>query len=259
MLLLKKRSWLIIALSLTMIFILRLFPAHWFVYTVQQFAPNFQADGIAGTVWQGKASYAQWSERGHALPLGELHWQINIASLFILTPCIDFTSHAGSQKVKGEACYSILSNNINIEELDISLPIANAASFFGVDLSGNVTAFIKSIEINKKGFANVNANLLWEQASIYNGNEWLAVGNVQAKLSDSDGNLTSKWQHISDNNPNPVELDLTAKLINVWAKKPTVQVNGLIKPLSRNSGFEPMLRFIGSSVGDGSYRIDFTE
>jgi len=122
-----------------------------------------------------------------------------------------------------------------------------------------VTAFIKNIEINKKGFVNVNANLLWEQASIYNGNEWLAVGNVQAKLGDKEGSLTSEWQHISDNNPSPVELDITAKLIDIWAKKPTVKVNGLIKPLSRNSGFEPILRFIGSKASDGSYRIDFTE
>ncbi len=259
MFLLKKRYWLIITLLLTLFFILRLFPAQWLIYTIQQATPSFQASNISGTVWQGEASYAQWSERGHVLPLGELAWQINISSLLTLTPCVRFSSSAGPQQLKGEACYSIFSKEVSAKEIDVSLPIANIAPFFGVDLSGNITAFIKNIEVTQTSFNNVDANLLWEQASISNGNEWLAAGNIQARLGDENGSLISRWRHIAEGKPAPLEVDITATLTDVLTQKPVIKVEGVIKPRSRKSGFEPILQLIGNKNNDGSYRIDFAE
>ncbi len=259
MFLLKKRYCLVIALLLTVFFILRLLPAGWFIYTIQQSIPSFQATGVTGTVWQGEASYAQWSERGHTLPLGELQWYIDITSLVTLSPCLNFSSSAGSQQLKGEVCYSIFSKKINAQEIDLALPIANVAPFFGVDLSGNISAFIKSIEITQAGFVDVDANALWEQASIYTGSEWLAVGNIQARFSDENYNVVSQWRHITNARPAPLVVDITAKLIDAFAKKPSIKVEGLIKPRERNSGFEPVLQFIGNKNNDGSYRIDFAE
>ena len=259
MCLLKKRYWFVITVLLTLFFITRLLPAQWLIYTAQQSVRGLQVSGVVGTFWDGEASYAQWAQSGHRLPLGQLRWRVNALSLLSLNPCVSFSSHAGSQELKGEVCYSLLDKRLSASEIDSTLPMANIAPFFNVDLSGTVTAFVKRIEVGAEGFNKVDANMLWEQASIYTGTQWLAAGNIQAKLSSEAGNLHSQWQHVETNSATPLEINITAILIDVLSSKPVIKVNGLIKPGSDKAGFEPILQFIGNKNNDGSYRIMITD
>lgn len=258
--LLQKRYWLIVVILLTLFFILRLFPASWLIYSVQQAAPGFQVSGVSGTLWQGKADYVQWAERGHTLPLGELKWQLSAFSLLILTPCIQFSTDLGEQYVKGNVCYSIFGSVARGDEIDIALPIANVAPFFGINLGGNISAFVKSIELTQDQFANVDANLLWERASVFNGSEWLALGNIQSRFSNDSTGLSSEWRHVEEGTTaSPVEMNVRVDIVDALAKTPVIKVKGFMKPNSRNSGLNPMLQFIGNKNNDGSYYIDFTE
>lgn len=258
--LLKKRYWLIFAIVLTFFFIARIFPASWLIFSVQKMAPGFQSSGVSGTLWQGKADYVQWAERGHVLPLGELQWQLSVFSLLILNPCVQFSTDLEAQHLKANVCYSLLGKVTSGDEIDIALPVANIAPFFGVDLGGNINAFVKSIELRQDKLANVDANLLWERASAYTGSEWLSLGNIQSRFSDDNGGLSSEWRHIEDGTTaSPLEMNVRVDIVDALAKTPIIKVKGFMKPGSRDSGLNSMLQFIGNKNNDGSYRIDFTE
>jgi general secretion pathway protein N len=257
---LQKRYWLIVVILLTLFFILRFFPASWLIFSVQKAVPSFQVAGVSGTIWQGKADYVQWAERGHALPLGELKWQLSVFSLLTLTPCIQFSTDLGEQYLKGNICYSISGELIRGDEIETALPIANIAPFFGINLGGNISASVKSIELAQDQFANVDANLLWERASVFNGSEWLALGNIQSRFSTDSGGLSSEWRHIEEGtSASPLKMNVRVDIVDALAKTPVIKVKGFMKPNSRNSGLNPMLQFIGNKNNDGSYDIDFTE
>jgi general secretion pathway protein N len=258
--LLQKRYWSIITILLTLFFIVRLFPASWLIYGVQQVAPAFQVSGVSGTLWQGRAEYVQWADRGHALPLGELKWQLSAFSLLALKPCVQFSSGFGAQYLKGNICYAWVDRVVLGEGIDIALPIANIAPFFGVNLGGDINAFLDSAELRQGQLVNVDASLRWLGASVYNGSEWLDLGSIQSRFRDDYSGLISEWRHLEQAGlVAPVEVNIRVDVVDVLATAPTVKVKGFIKPSAQNSGLNPMLQFMGNKDNDGFYRIDFTE
>lgn len=270
MFLFKKRYWLTITLLLTAFLALRTFPATWVIYGIQKAVPGLQASGVSGSLWEGKADYTQWVDRGHTLPLGTLSWRLQGLSLLSLSPCINFSTLTNEQTVKGAACYSLLGGKAILNDVDIVLPVSRVAPFFSVDLSGNVDAYIQKATWHQQQLGETELNLLWQRASLFNGNQWLALGNIQGTAKDDgNGGLSSQWNHVEDvqQASPPLELDLDVSVTQLAAAKPRLKVQGSIAPNAEGSvansathnALNQMLQFIGEPVGDGSYRIDIQE
>lgn len=266
MFLFKKRYWLTITLLLTAFLALRTFPATWVVYAIQKAAPGLQASGVSGSLWRGAADYSQWVDRGHTLPLGTLSWSLRGLSLLTLNPCIDFSTLTSEQSIKGAACYSLLGGKVVLSDVDITLPVSRVAPFFSVDLSGNVDAYIQKATWHQQQLGETELNLLWQRASLFNGNQWLALGNIQGRAKDDgSGGLSSQWNHVEDAQQAspPLELDLSASVTQLTSAKPKLNVQGSIAPNSQGStasnALNQMLQFIGEPIGDGSYRINIQE
>ena len=256
--LLKKRGWLVLTTLLTLFFLCRLLPASWSIYAVQQVAPGFQVSGVSGTLWQGKVDYVQLVERGHTFPLGELTWQLSAFSLLTLEPCVQFSSGLDAQHVAGSICYAWFDKVVFGKGIDIAVPIRNVAPFFGINLAGVINAFIDNVELRQYQFINVDASLLWVGASVYDGNEWLSLGVIQARFRDQHGVLISDWSHVEQADLiTPVVVNISVEIADPQALVSTVKVKGFIKPTSLNSGLNSILAFMGYKNSDGSYRINF--
>jgi general secretion pathway protein N len=257
--LLKKREWLVLTTLLTLFCVCRLFPASWSIYAVQQAAPGFQVDAVSGTLWQGKVDYVQLVERGHTFPLGELTWQLSVFSLLTLEPCVQFSSRLDAQHVAGSICYAWVDKVVFGKGIDIAVPIENIAPFFGINLAGVINASIDNVELRQDQFTDVDASLLWAGASVYNGNEWLSLGAIQARFRSQRGVLISDWSHVEQADLiTPVVVNISVEIADPQALVSTVMVKGFIKPVPLSSGLNLILPFMGNKNSDGSYRIDFS-
>jgi general secretion pathway protein N len=261
MFLFKKRFWIPLTLIITLALVVFTIPASWVVFMVQQAMPGFQVSGVSGSPWKGQAEYSQWMSRGQTLPLGELQWSLQGASLLSLSPCVNFSTKADQQSIQGHACYSILSGSAKLKDVDIQLPIARVSPFFNVDLSGGVDAFIKSAGWQNQKLVETNINLLWENASLFNGNQWVPLGDIQALAKDDgQGGLMSEWNNVNSGPAlPPIELDVNVGLSRLHASVPSIAVDGFIKPGPDAVALEQMLQFIGEPRGDGSYQITINE
>lgn len=261
MFLLKKRVWLTATLLLTAFLVVKTFPATWVIYAVQKAAPGLQVSGVSGSLWEGRAQYSQWVSNGRSLPLGELSWRLQGLSLLSLSPCINFSTETNAQSIKGDACYSLLGAKAMISDVDIALPIARIAPFFNVDLDGSVDAYIQKASWYKQQLGQTELNVLWQQASLFNGSQWVALGNIQGRArDDNNGGLTSQWNHVPDNQQTPpVDVDLSASVSQLASAKPRLKVLGSVAPSRSSSALKQMLQFIGEPRGDGSYLIDIQE
>jgi hypothetical protein len=261
MFLFKKRFWIPLTLVLTISLVLFAVPAAWVVYVVQQAVPGFQVTSVSGSLWRGQADYSQWVSRGKTLPLGKLQWSLRGASLFTLSPCVDFSTIADRQTIKGHACYSILSGLAILREVDVALPIARVSPFFNVDLNGDVEAFIQSAGWQQQQLVETDINLLWQSASLFNGNQWVALGDIQALAKDDGrGGLMSEWNNVDKGQTlPPLELDLNVGLSRLTEATPSIAITGFIKPGPDASAIEQMLQFIGEQQSDGSYQITINE
>lgn len=262
MFLLKKRYWLLIALLLTVFLVLRTAPASWVIYAIQQAAPGFKVSGVSGALWQGKAEYSEWADQGRTLPLGEINWKLQALSLLTLNPCVGFSSKALQQSITGTACYALFGGSVQLSQLDASLPIANISPYFSVDLEGLVDLHLDElIWTAEQQLGETKGQLLWQRASLYNGSQWIALGDIQAQLTDNgSGGLEAQWNSVeTDGKPTPVKFDIKTEIANLTQQPPSIRVNGTIKPASSRSGLEAMLQFVGEQTNDGGYRVDINE
>jgi len=266
MFLLKKRYWLTITLLLTTFLVAKNFPAAWVIYGVQKAAPGLQVSGVNGSLWEGQADYSQWVDRGHTLPLGKLKWRLNGLSILRLNPCLNFSTSISGQTLKGDVCYSLLSGKAVARDVDVNLPISRVAPYFSVDLNGEVDIYIQKATWHNQGLGETELSLLWQRASLFNGNQWLALGNIQGRAKDdANGGLSTQWNHVEDAQQaaSPVELDVSVSITQLTQPKPVLNVSGFITPGASNSSsrsaLNQMLQFIGEPMGDGSYRINISE
>jgi hypothetical protein len=261
MFLLKKRYWAIFALSLTLMLVINAVPANWVIYTIQQSAPGFQVAEVSGSLWRGRAAYSQWVDKGRALPLGELQWDLKGLSLLILKPCLSFSTVTTGQSIKGEACYSVFSGAATLKDVDIILPISQIAPFFSVELDGTIDAYIKQVLWQSQQLGETDISLMWQQAAVYNGSQWIVLGDIQGNATDDDnGGLSSQWRSVDAADKIPaVALDLKAKLTQLSSQKPAMRITGTIKPGANSRALKPMLQFVGEPMANGAYRIDINE
>lgn len=259
MLLLKKRVWITLILFLSLILILRSVPAGWLVFVVQQSAPGFKVQGVSGTLWQGEINNGVLQERGGALPLGRINWTLSTLSLLTLNPCVDLSMRAGSQNFVGEACYGLLGGKVALRDVTVSLPLANISPMLEVDVRGSIDGQISDLLWDGEGFEQADARLLWREGQINNGNQWIALGDVQARSNATEeGHLNARWSSVSGDTAPALAVQLTT-LLSDLAAQARVKVDGTISLTPQTRSLRPMLQFIGDEISSDVFRVNMNE
>lgn len=262
MFLLKKRYWLTATVLIAILLVIIKLPATWVIYAVQKAAPNLQVSDVSGTLWSGQAKYSQWFSNGHTLALGKLDWQIRGLSLLMLNPCVNFSSEASNQYVKGLACVSLLSQELSAEKIDVSLPVAKVAPFFNVNLEGVLDGFVEEFVWKNNQLEKSDLSFLWQRASVFNGNQWIPLGDIQGRAKDDgQGSLTAVINHVetAQQIEPPVSLNLEASISELMAVRPKIRVQGTVAASAESGALRQMLQLVGEPLADGSYQIDIRE
>lgn len=261
MLLLKKTHLILFTGLLTLFLVVIALPATWIISGIQQAVPGLQAANINGSIWNGRAGASQWVFNGHVLPIGTLEWNLSVWSLFALNPCVTFATQASRQQsVDGELCYSLLSSSAQVNNLNITITMAQLSPFFNLDLQGSVEGSIEKATWNGQ-LGETNGRFLWQRASVHSGSQWIPLGDIQSQLSDDkDGGLSAQVTSVNvDQNKKPVTVDLTAAFTALSSNKPNMRVTGFINPGAQSRSLTPMLQFIGEPVSGGAFKIDINE
>lgn len=257
-LLLKKRVWVTFILVLSIILIFRAVPAGWLVFGVQQAIPGFKVQGVSGTLWQGEISNSVLQERGGSFPLGRINWSLSPWHLFTLTPCVDLSMRASPQVINGKACYG-LGGSVKLSDVTLNLPLANISPMLEVDIRGNIDGQITDLLWNGQSFEQADVRLLWREAQLNNGSQWVPLGDLQARSNATEeGQLNTRWSSITGDAPPVLAVQLTT-LLSDLAAEAKVKVEGTVGLTAQTRSLRPMLQFIGDEISSDVFRVNMNE
>lgn len=120
--------------------------------------------GLAGTLWEGRASRAMVRIPAGFLHLGSVNWALSPASLLTLSPALTIESRWGTQRfsgevtVHGQASYSL-------EAVQARLAADLLRQFAPVALGGQFDVQLASLDIEAALPNGGTGRMVWERAS----------------------------------------------------------------------------------------------
>lgn len=224
-------------------------------------APGFQVSNVSGTLWRGRVEYSQWLQKGQILPLGQLDWRLIPRTLMLLQPCADFSARAPGQRIETRVCYSLFSGKLVLSDIQATLPMEVVTSLFVIELDGTVKLSSPRTEWTGAALAKSEFNVLWQEASIYDGSQWTELGTIRGEgADDGAGGLTSSWKNTENSPPPPIPLiDLQLRLSKLSSSKPDLHLTGTVDPRSSDSPVASMLKLAGEPLANGAFKIDIKE
>ncbi|WP_339899292.1 type II secretion system protein N [uncultured Gilvimarinus sp.] len=181
----SKIVWILLAVVFWLVFVIVQIPASWGGYMMTRNGA-LALTGISGTLWHGRASMASVTIDGRDYSLGELDWQLHPMSLLTLRPCADLTTNLERQQVSGTACAG-MGNKLTLRDTDISVPASLVQDLpDNVEISGQLSAHIKQLNIEQQNLQALEGNLSWSAARLNNGQRWLNLGAFAAELSATE-------------------------------------------------------------------------
>lgn len=203
----SKWAWILLALVLMLIFIIRNTPAIWGAYAMTR-GGQLALSGVSGTLWNGSASLASFKVDGVDYSLGQFHWKLHPWSLLTLNPCADIVTEMERQRIEGEVCAGA-GDSLKMRDTTISAPATLLQATLPLPIDGQLSVRVEDMEIQGDFLRKLRGNLSWTSARIHNGNNWMGLGSYAAELADdSQGGIAAKVFHLDG----PTEVDLQVKL-----------------------------------------------
>ena len=122
------------------------------------------ADGLTGTLWNGRASRVRLVTNAGALHLGEVRWALRPWSLLTLTPRLQFSSEWGNQRLRG-----LLElrgqRDIILSDLQAGFDAALLRHVAPVSLTGALGAQVEKLHLRDGLPVAATARVTWQQAA----------------------------------------------------------------------------------------------
>jgi general secretion pathway protein N len=203
----NKNFWISLGVIVWVYFVLSNFPAIWAAYALTR-SGDVAMSGVTGTVWNGRASLASIKIKGVDRPVGLLTWKLSPLSLLTLKPCAQVTTQMDNQDFNGYVCYRG-KNGISLKNTTADFPAAMVQPFLPLAVDGHMSLKLEALNMENGQIKTLHGKTSWMNAKIYNGSNWMSLGNVGADLVDDGKNGLSA--HIMDVG-GPVHLDLVSNL-----------------------------------------------
>ena len=203
----NKNFWISLGVIVWAYVVLSNFPAVWAAYAVTR-GGDLAMSGITGTVWNGRASLASIKIKGVDHAVGQLNWKLSPLSLFTLKACGQVTTQMDNQEFDGYVCYGG-KNNISLKKTTANFPAIIVQPMLPLAIDGHISLNLADLVVDNGQLKVIRGKTSWMNAKIYNGANWMSLGNVGADLVD-DGNKGLS-AHIMDAG-GPVRLDLVTNL-----------------------------------------------
>lgn len=226
-------------------------PAKWAAWGVHKAAPQLWLSSVEGTLWEGKARSAQIDVGPAVIPLGEVRWKLSPLSLFMLSPCVNFSANLPKQQIVGDLCQGV-GGSSRIKGLSLDAPVAAFEEILPIDATGLISLQVISAEFNASGKVNaMDARLSWQSARAHTGETWLVLGDFAATAkADGAGGVKAEFFDVSG--PYKTKLDAT------WRGGETWKFKGTIAPQENAAEVVKQgLKILGEEVSDGVFQVQW--
>lgn len=205
-----NKFWIIFAVILWLVFVISHIPAVWGGYLLSR-SGDMAFTGVSGSIWSGSASLASVKVKQVNYSLGQVTWKLSPLSLLTLKPCAQITTHMDGQDFEGYACGNG-KGSLTVRNATASFPSVLMQPLLPMPIDGKFSLNIESLQLqNNNQVADLHAKLSWGDARVYNGSNWMGLGNFGADLTN-DGKMGLN-AHIFDVN-GPVHLDIIVALLS---------------------------------------------
>jgi general secretion pathway protein N len=202
-----NERWVILGVVLLAVFVIINIPAIWGGYLLTR-GTGLALSGVTGSLWNGRASLASFSQNDKNISLGQLSWRLQPLSLISLSPCAHVKTGYDEQEFAGEICVS-LNGGIKIQDAQASFPVTLLQSQIPVPIQGMLMMKIESLKLKGDVLTQLKAKADWMGARINNGANWLDIGNYSADLKDNGSNgVRAQLVELAG----PIDVDLQIEL-----------------------------------------------
>ncbi len=151
------------------------------------------AEGMQGTVWQGRASRVLVATDVGLLHLGEVSWTLRPWSLLTLAPRLEVSSRWGGQRLEAEVRLRGR-NDFELDNLDASFDAALLRHLAPVALQGTVSLQAQQLRLRDGLPVQAQGRVLWQRAAWDSPRGTLPLGSyvvefVQPRGGDLSGEV----------------------------------------------------------------------
>lgn len=165
-------------------------PAKWVLGTVNQYFPDFYAENVSGTLWEGRASQVIVKANGVKLPLGETQWTLKGWPLLMGRAELELKTKHKNQYIDGNFWFSY-PNQFGANETQASIPANLIRQWYPLPImvAGQVELTIKALAAQEQLVTELNGALSWQNAELNFGQGDMPLGSFVAELSNNDENI----------------------------------------------------------------------
>lgn len=167
------------ALCLLLLLLLASAPAHLLARALA--GTPVAADGLVGTVWQGRASRVRVATHAGVLHLGAVTWSLRPLSLLALSPTVHFSARWGTQGLAGEATWRG-ADELLLTGVEASFDASLLRHVAPVALTGTLGAQIDTLHLRDTVPLEAAGRFTWQQAGWDSPQGLLPLGSYAAEV-----------------------------------------------------------------------------
>lgn len=240
-------AWFLLKLLFTV-------PAPLIVGQLSKSVPQFDAQGVQGTIWNGSATNVTIVIDGTHQSLGETQWQLSKLPLLWGSAAVELSAKTAQQSLNANAVISA-SGSVSLEDTDLSVPAALLRGFapIPVEIGGNVSLRINQLELADMQLESLDGVLTWQGAEINLTGVPTLLGSYVAELSmDEQGNYLADITELGGG-----ALGITGT-VKYAPERKHVKLNSEILPSNKlDPGVRNMIKQLGRADARGAIKFNY--
>lgn len=142
------------------------------------------ADGLAGTVWSGRASRVRVATDAGILHLGEVTWSLRPLSLLVAAPTLRIHSRWSDQELAAVVTWRG-EHEVILSDVEARFDAALLRHLAPIALSGRMTVQAETLHLRDGLPLQATARLTWQQAAWDSPQGLLPLGSYAADIRDT--------------------------------------------------------------------------
>lgn len=179
----------------------------------------------SGFWWEGEAERVSLVLRGYRLFLGRVNWVWQPSQIFNGKLCVNFYSYDELLQTEGAFCYHQSSQQWQLSNTQMTISADEIAAISGVEIMGDFETFVSQLTIQGDEQLFIDSDTLWKNAQWYNGEKWLAIGEVLLTARTDKENIIIKSRDVDS----PLIIDMAIK----FEEKSLHSIDGYVQPKQR--------------------------
>jgi hypothetical protein len=159
-------------------------PASFVFAHVNKAWPDFYADGVSGTLWDGQASNIIVRINGVKQAFGETQWTLGLWPLLIGKAVVTLDARDENQRISGKVTTSY-PLHVELERVELKAPLSLLRNWYPlpIKVTGDAELILKTLEFDGENINELDGAFTWQQAGIDLGAGLTQLGSFLAVLS----------------------------------------------------------------------------